>query len=69
MINAQARGGARADSDSGLHARVSGYETPAIKQTLNLAVLPDGWLLRHHRPACLLEQLLLRVGSRTLIGH
>ena len=69
MINAQARGGARADSDPGLHARVGGYETPAIKQTLNLAVLPDRWLLRHHRPAGLLEQLPLRVGSRTLIGH
>src|SRR5262249_55491031 len=69
MINAQAGRGGRADSDPGLHARVSGHQTPTIKQTLNLAVLADGGLLRHHRPAGLLEQLALRIRTRALIGH
>src|SRR5262249_41900578 len=68
MIDAQAGGGARADPDPVLHARVRGHQTPAIKQPLNLAVLPDGWLLRHYRAAGPPEQLALRIRTRALIG-
>jgi hypothetical protein len=69
MIDANTGSGARADPYPGLHARVSGHETPVIKQSLNLAVLPDGWLLRHQRLAGLLEQLAHSIPTRTLVGH